>query len=349
MDTKICMDDVNIIKGKNTFLIQRDDKFLVFGNSIYNNGTFKVRSIINYFLHHPYETDVMKQLTNKEFSDPYAIILTNDKIKHVVKTLDSVTAIVWADISRINGVGEIIKDDQKNKGSVNTILLINKNLATDLLIKSYSWAIESKISALWDLDLRNHNNDLFTGYSDDNLIVACIGESEEVIDEKKLRTLIKTCVREATRQSILNNGYSKSIIDYIQSIGIKIEDLVEAGMELCIGVQKSEKLNEKLYKQILKSLEDINVVSFIIAGIRLEEDYKKHRVAGINVDDDPAHLYSDEVLGMSIANQIAGTKAIFNFKRYDEDKPGVIGELGPVLDDVFAGLVAGCMSKIFED
>ncbi len=48
-------------------------------------------------------------------------------------------------------------------------------------------------------------------------------------------------------------------------------------------------------------------------------------------------------------HQIAGTKAIFNFKRYDEEKPGVIGKLGPVLDDVFAGLVADCMSKIFEE
>jgi alpha-ribazole phosphatase CobZ len=86
-----------------------------------------------------------------------------------------------------------------------------------------------------------------------------------------------------------------------------------------------------------------------MAGIRLEEDYARHRVRGVDVDDDPAYLYSDEVMGMAVANQIAGTKAIFNFKRYDEEKPGIIGVLGPVLDDVFAGLVAGCMSKIFEE
>ncbi|OEC88678.1 phosphatidylglycerophosphatase [Methanobacterium sp. A39] len=148
---------------------------------------------------------------------------------------------------------------------------------------------------------------------------------------------------------MLNSGYKKEVLDYIEGIGIKIEDLVDAGMELCVGVEKSEELYEKLHKQILKSLEDLNVVSFIIAGIRLEEDYAKHRVTGINVDDDPAYLYSDEVFGMSVANQIAGTKAIFNFKRYDEEKPGIIGKLGPVLDDIFAGLIAGCMSKIFEE
>ena len=96
-------------------------------------------------------------------------------------------------------------------------------------------------------------------------------------------------------------------------------------------------------------MEDINVVVLIVAGIRVEDDLRNHRIQGVDVDDDPAYLYSDEVLGMAIANQIAGTKAIFNFKRYDEAKPGVIGTLGPMLDDVFAGLVAGCMSKLFEE
>jgi len=135
----------------------------------------------------------------------------------------------------------------------------------------------------------------------------------------------------------------------METVGVTVEDLVYAGMQLCVGVDETPELYDTLRKQLLKSLEDINVVSLIMAGIRLEEDYARHRVRGVDVDDDPAYLYSDEVMGMAVANQIAGTKAIFNFKRYDEEKPGIIGVLGPVLDDVFAGLVAGCMSKIFEE
>ena len=135
----------------------------------------------------------------------------------------------------------------------------------------------------------------------------------------------------------------------MEDVGVTVEDLVDAGMQLCVGVDKTQELNIKLRKQLLKSLEDLNVISLIMAGIRLEEDYARHRVRGVDVDDDPAYLYSDEVLGLAVANQIAGTKAIFNFKRYDEEKPGIIGILGPILDDIFAGLIAGCMSKIFED
>lgn len=142
---------------------------------------------------------------------------------------------------------------------------------------------------------------------------------------------------------------SQSIYDFMFEAGVEVSQLVEAGLELLAGVEKTEELEIALEKQIRKSLEDINVVVLIVAGIRVEDDLANHLIEGVDVDDDPAYLYSDEVLGMAIANQIAGTKAIFNFKRYDEEKPGVIGTLGPMLDDVFAGLVAGCMSKLFEE
>ncbi|BDZ69616.1 phosphatidylglycerophosphatase A [Methanobacterium petrolearium] len=140
-----------------------------------------------------------------------------------------------------------------------------------------------------------------------------------------------------------------TIYELMSEVGVEVSQLVDAGLELLAGVERTRKLEIVLEEQIRKSLADINVVVLIVAGIKVEEDLQKHRISGINVDDDPAYLYSDEVLGMAIANQIAGTKAIFNFKRYDEEKPGIIGTLGPMLDDVFAGLVAGSMSKVFEE
>jgi phosphatidylglycerophosphatase A len=59
-------------------------------------------------------------------------------------------------------------------------------------------------------------------------------------------------------------------------------------------------------------------------------------------------LYSDEVFGMAISNQIAGTKGVLNFNRYIGAKPGIIYGLPPILDDAFAGLIAGCVSKIYD-
>jgi len=140
-----------------------------------------------------------------------------------------------------------------------------------------------------------------------------------------------------------------SILELMAESGVEVSELIEAGMDLLVGFERTKELDILLEKQILKSLEDINIKVMIVAGIRLEDDLLNHKIKGVNVDDDPSYLYADEVFGMAIANQIAGTKGIFNFKRYDEIKPGIIGVLGPILDYVFAGLVAGCMSKLFEE
>ena len=347
---KICIKDAQINIENNDFIIQRKSGFLSLSN--FNNNFLTIKTIIKHSTPEDIQNKeeyIQKFLENKNIMSPASVILTRPDVNMSSETLDYVTAVVSANALNLYGAGETISKDYKdNIGPINIILFINKNLSYESLLNLYLCAERAKIAALWDLDVRSFSGDLAVSNPHDSLIVACTGENDKEIDDAELQALVMKCVREAVKKSILNSGYKKEVLDYIESVWIKIEDLVDAGMELCVGVEKSEGLYKKLHKQILKSLEDLNVVSFIIAGIRLEEDYAKHRVTGIDVDDDPAYLYSDEVFGMSVANQIAGTKAIFNFKRYDEEKPGIIGKLGPVLDDIFAGLIAGCMSKIFE-
>ncbi len=348
---KICIKDAQINIDDNNFIIQRKNGFLSLSN--FNNNFSTIKTIIKHSTPEDIQNKeeyIQKFLENKNILSPASVILTRPDVNMSSETLDYVTAVVSANALNLYGAGEIInKDHNDNIGPINIILIINKDLSHKSLLNLYLCAERAKIAALWDLDVRSFSGDLAVSSPHDSLIVACTGEDDKEIKDAELQALVMKCVREAVKKSILNSGYKKEVLDYIEGVGIKIEDLVDAGMELCVGVEKSEELYKKLHNQILKSLEDLNVVSFIIAGIRLEEDYAKHRVTGINVDDDPAYLYSDEVFGMSVANQIAGTKAIFNFKRYDEEKPGIIGTLGPVLDDIFAGLIAGCMSKIFEE
>ena len=132
------------------------------------------------------------------------------------------------------------------------------------------------------------------------------------------------------------------ILDYLVAEGILIGDLVEAGMELLNGVEVTEELESKMQAQILKALTDINVVTLIMAAVRTEDDLNRIR------EIDSSYLYADEVLGMAVANQIAGTKAALNFKHYIDVKPGIIYGLSPMLNDIFAGLIAGCISKVLE-
>jgi alpha-ribazole phosphatase CobZ len=231
---------------------------------------------------------------------------------------------------------------------ISTLLVVNKVLNQGILLKLILKLQQTVANVLWDLgvreDIQNKNNL-------HSILIVCKGvdELEDLSEIRELEDLIQECVEKAISSALEDLGYPPSITQILSASGVEIDDLVVAGAELLVGVDDSPELRANIEAQLIKSLQDINVISLVLAGIRVEDDYQYHRVRGVEVDDDPAYLYADEVLGMAIANQIAGTKAIFNFKRYDEKKPGIISELGPMLDDVCAGLVAGCMSKIFEE
>lgn len=135
------------------------------------------------------------------------------------------------------------------------------------------------------------------------------------------------------------------ILDYFVGEGILIGDLIEAGMTLC-DVEVTEELKQKMEVQILKSLADKDVIALIAGAMGMRDDLAHERFREL---DGPSDLCCDDVLGIAIANHIAGTRSALNFRRYIEAKPGIIYGLPPVLRDVFAGLIAGCMTKIFEE
>ncbi|BAW31833.1 MAG TPA: phosphatidylglycerophosphatase A [Methanothermobacter sp.] len=223
------------------------------------------------------------------------------------------------------GVGDSLLD---------LIIFIDDNIIPEKLLSYFKLIIETKDEILGPLTRIYKSNNI--------LIISRKGQKRNLKKQK-----IKKHIKKSLTETLQNNNIS--ILDQLKEKGIKLEELAEAGIKLCVGVEIDDKLRKKLKKQLIKSLSDINIIALIIAAIRAEEDFQYHRIKNVNIDDDPAHLYSDEILGMAVANQIAGTKAIFNFKRYDEEKPGIINRLGPMTDDVIAGLIAGSMSKIFEE
>jgi phosphatidylglycerophosphatase A len=59
-------------------------------------------------------------------------------------------------------------------------------------------------------------------------------------------------------------------------------------------------------------------------------------------------LVTDELLGMTIANYIAGARGFFEFVRFDQAKPGILKQLGSITNDAVGGLVAGCSSNMYS-
>lgn len=143
-----------------------------------------------------------------------------------------------------------------------------------------------------------------------------------------------------------------SIGKRLEEKGITLDLLVEAGMEMYIEdplIGKNDEVALRLKSEILSAFKDINICALIIAGINLEDEGYNGQIPGLSKEEylaDPVHLIVDEILGIQIATYIAGTRAIFEFERFDRQKPGIIKNLPPILDDVIGGLVSGCLVKV---
>jgi alpha-ribazole phosphatase CobZ len=137
--------------------------------------------------------------------------------------------------------------------------------------------------------------------------------------------------------------------------GIRKEDILDAGLELFVphpGIEDKKKAREILEKEINIALSDPNINSLILAGLYLEDEGLKGKIPGISKEEfekDLAFLVADEILGMAIAEYIGGIRARFEYVRYDTKKPGILKKLGPMVDDVICGLIAGATSKMYSE
>ena len=236
------------------------------------------------------------------------------------------------------------------------VIYIDRTISPKDLLKIFKLVTAAKAKALAEMNLPLHIRNILNK----NDFLAVLGNVPESnadsldinnaeyddIDFDELKIRISDAVEISLEDAFEKLGLNFGILDYLVSEGILIGDLVEAGLEL-VDDDITQNLKDRLESQILRSLADINVITLLMAAMRAEQDLTANNIREMeNNDKDP--LLVGEVLGLAVSNQIGGTKAVFNFKRYAEAKPGIIYGLPPILDDIFAGLIAGCISRIFE-
>jgi alpha-ribazole phosphatase CobZ len=147
--------------------------------------------------------------------------------------------------------------------------------------------------------------------------------------------------------------YLDTLQSYLERYGIKIEDLVATALELFVphpGVEDKEKATMMLTDEFRDAFTDVNVSCLVVACYRAEEDAKEGRIPNLTVERFMGRpgLVADELLGMTIASYIAGAKGVFEFIRFDQQKPGILAKLGPITNDAIGGLIAGCSSNMYS-
>jgi alpha-ribazole phosphatase CobZ len=140
--------------------------------------------------------------------------------------------------------------------------------------------------------------------------------------------------------------------DTLKRHRLSLESLTETAFQLYVGDAKGaalRKLKRDFQNLLTKHIEDPNVWLLLEAASYLDSIVKSEQKGIFDKDDDPASLVADELIGMSIAEYIAGKRGLFNYVRYDKAKPGVIAKLPPFMDDAVGALIASTMTRLFEE
>jgi len=148
------------------------------------------------------------------------------------------------------------------------------------------------------------------------------------------------------------NPENPPLLEYLEKKGISLKDLINTALELFVphpGLETEETAASMLQEEFLDALSDVNVSCLEVACFRAQEDAEKGLIPGLSQERFMGRpgLVADELLGLAIANYIAGVRGIFEFTRFDQAKPGILKKLGPITNDAIGGLVAGVSSNVY--
>ena len=369
MRLNLNLDDTQCEVCKDILIVRFSQPFKALSSAVLNSGLFKTRAIINRHVPKNYEHDdsanllinVIKEMNLPKETVGFLTAVDVQKLSFVTDKIDELTvsAIVTAGLGYPAAAGDDVKT-LKKIGTINTIILIDKNLTEGCMVNCIQTAVEAKTIALRELDIRSHfSNTIASGSTSDAIIVACKEMGEPIKyagTATELGMMIGQNVKKATKRAIQNYDKTmpeRSIINRLSERGIEIDDMVNAGLELFMPthiLQSKDKVSELLRDELIKTLSDVNISALILAALRLQEDGENGLIPGLpkeNFIKDPIFLVADESIGSAIANYISGTWGFYNFLYFERKKPGLIKKLGPFLDDAIGGLIAGSLSDIY--
>ena len=134
------------------------------------------------------------------------------------------------------------------------------------------------------------------------------------------------------------------LLEYLEKKDISLKSLIHAALEMYVphpGVETEEKASEMLREELLHILTDVNVSTLIVAAFHAQEDAENGRIPGLTKERFLGRpgLVADEIIGIAIATYIGGSRAMFEFVRFDQAKPGILKKLPPLTNDAIGALV----------
>jgi alpha-ribazole phosphatase CobZ len=142
------------------------------------------------------------------------------------------------------------------------------------------------------------------------------------------------------------------LLEFLERHDISLKSLIQCALEMYVPhpcIETEEKAAEMLKEEFLDVLNDVNIAILETAAFHAQEDAEKGMIPGLTQErfrGRPGPV-ADEVLGLAIATYIGGTRAVFEYVRFDQAKPGILKKLGSITNDAIGALVAGVSSNVY--
>jgi alpha-ribazole phosphatase CobZ len=148
------------------------------------------------------------------------------------------------------------------------------------------------------------------------------------------------------------NKQTPPLLTYLENKNITLQNLIDSAFEMYVphpGVETQERAKQMLKEELLEILTDVNVSTLIVAAFRAQEDAEKGLIPGLTKERFLGRpgLVADELIGIAIATYIGGSRAMFEFVRFDQAKPGILKKLPPLTNDAIGAIVAGASSNMY--
>jgi len=272
-----------------------------------------------------------------------------------------VSAVATAGTSNSARSGEPIKSSRNGVGTINILVLTDVRATDACLVNAVQTATEAKTLAFRELDIRSSNSrEEATCTSTDAVMIGTTNQGL-VCEHAGVATAfgrsIARAVNQAVKNAIIKHDRlfpSRHLLDRLQERGITYKDLENAFLKKYVHHKTfgSRGRSRKIFRHLLEEASsDYNVAALVLAALRIEDDGRLGLIPGLKNRDftkDPVSLLADEIIGIAISNYVAGSKGLFEYARFDKEKPGIIGRLGPFADDAIGALVAGASSNVYS-
>ncbi len=363
--------------GFEVAVIRLNQEMEVMSSAMKNGGdhrtdTFVIIEVPKLYDHEEPLQDMDAVLADLSLPEQAVGFMTAAEIRTVLTVVDSqyegplCKSIVTAGVSNRVRAGDIITDmperlrksveraktRKRGMGTINIIAISSAPLSAEAKMNAAIVVTEAKTAGMQSL---GHPE---TGTTSDAVAIVSPPGGER-LQYCGTGTSVGIAMARATREAVAISLKSRedfpepySFIKALEDFDVTPAQLWDSALELYIPNPEWD--TEELRTMFRSSLDhygkDINVNSLVMAAVLLEQWGAQDKIYGLGQGEfarDPVHLIADEMLGMQLAQYIAGTRGLFEFNRFDRHKPGVIGRMGPFIDDILCGLVGGIMSSIY--